>query len=303
MSRTITAARVATLVGTLDRTPRCTSSSPSALGCSSARAGSPRPPGCPASASSPRRWASAGPRSPGRTPSCASGTTPSRGAAPAPSPGCRCAPSRSPTGPCPVAGGPRRHRPQLRGTERPARRRGGVRAGGRRAAGLPLQPRLLPGRAPRAPGGRRGDVRRAGTAHHPEQIIITAGALPAAVIVAQALTAPGDRVVVEAPVYPNATQALSHRSARLVAAPVDPGGWDIAGHGRDHPPGRAPARLPGAGLPEPDGQPDERRAAGGVRRRAASRPGGPGRRRGPPGPGPRRAGDAARRSRRTCPGR
>ena len=54
------------------------------------------------------------------------------------------------------------------------------------------------------------------------------------------------------PVYPNATQALSHRSARLVPAPVDPDGWDIAGHRRDHPPGRAPAGLPGAGLPEPD---------------------------------------------------
>ena len=62
----------------------------------------------------------------------------------------------------------------------------------------------------------------------PEQVIITAGALGGAAIVAQALTAPGDRVVVEDPVYPNATQALSHRSARLVPAPVDPGGWDVA---------------------------------------------------------------------------
>ena len=61
----------------------------------------------------------------------------------------------------------------------------------------------------------------------PDQVIITAGALGGAAIVAQALTAPGDRVVVEDPVYPNATQALSHRSARLVPAPVDPDGWDV----------------------------------------------------------------------------
>lgn len=61
----------------------------------------------------------------------------------------------------------------------------------------------------------------------PDQVIITAGALAAAAIVAQALTSPGDRVVVEDPVYPNATQALTHRSARLVPAPVDPGGWDV----------------------------------------------------------------------------
>lgn len=62
----------------------------------------------------------------------------------------------------------------------------------------------------------------------PEQIMITSGALAGAAVVAQALTSPGDRVVVEDPVYPNATQALGHRSARLVPAPVDPDGWDLA---------------------------------------------------------------------------
>ena len=61
----------------------------------------------------------------------------------------------------------------------------------------------------------------------PDQIIVTSGALAGAAILAQALTGPGDRVVVEDPVYPNATQALSHRSTRLVPAPVDPDGWDI----------------------------------------------------------------------------
>lgn len=61
-----------------------------------------------------------------------------------------------------------------------------------------------------------------------EQIMVTSGALAGAAVLAQALTAPGDRVVVEDPVYPNATQALGHRSARLVPAPVDPEGWDVA---------------------------------------------------------------------------
>ncbi|MEO5662551.1 MAG: PLP-dependent aminotransferase family protein [Nocardioides sp.] len=62
----------------------------------------------------------------------------------------------------------------------------------------------------------------------PEQIMVTSGALAGAAVIAQALTAPGDRVVVDDPVYPNATQALGHRSARLVPAPVDPDGWDLA---------------------------------------------------------------------------
>ncbi len=62
----------------------------------------------------------------------------------------------------------------------------------------------------------------------PDQIMVTSGALAGAATIAQALTAPGDRVVVEDPVYPNATLALGHRSARLVPAPVDPDGWDLA---------------------------------------------------------------------------
>ena len=63
---------------------------------------------------------------------------------------------------------------------------------------------------------------------------------------------PATGCVVEDPVYPNATQALGHRSARLVPAPVDPDGWDLAADGRDRAPGRTPAGLPDAGLPEPD---------------------------------------------------
>lgn len=61
----------------------------------------------------------------------------------------------------------------------------------------------------------------------PEQIMVTPGALSAAAIVAQAYTGPRDRVLVENPVYPNATQAIRHAGARLTGIPVDPDGWDL----------------------------------------------------------------------------
>ena len=61
----------------------------------------------------------------------------------------------------------------------------------------------------------------------PGQILVTPGALSAASIVAQAFTGPGDRVIVESPVYPNATLAIRHSGARLTGSPVDPDGWDL----------------------------------------------------------------------------
>lgn len=61
----------------------------------------------------------------------------------------------------------------------------------------------------------------------PCQILVTAGALAAAAVVSQAVAPAEGVVVVENPVYPNATKALAHRGARMVAAPVDPGGWDM----------------------------------------------------------------------------
>jgi DNA-binding transcriptional MocR family regulator len=61
----------------------------------------------------------------------------------------------------------------------------------------------------------------------PDQVMVTPGALSAASIVAQAYTGPGDRVVVESPVYPNATQAIRHAGARLAPTSVDPDGWDL----------------------------------------------------------------------------
>ena len=61
----------------------------------------------------------------------------------------------------------------------------------------------------------------------PDQVMVTAGALSAASVVARAFTGPGQRVLVESPVYPNATRALRHSGARLVGSPVDPDGWDL----------------------------------------------------------------------------
>lgn len=64
---------------------------------------------------------------------------------------------------------------------------------------------------------------------HPDQIMVTAGALSAAAIVAQAFTRRGDRVVVETPTYPNAVDALRHAGARLVGLAVGPERWDLDG--------------------------------------------------------------------------
>jgi DNA-binding transcriptional MocR family regulator len=65
----------------------------------------------------------------------------------------------------------------------------------------------------------------------PEQIVITSGAQSAIAIVAHALSNPGDRVMVESPVYPNAQSALRMGGGRLVVAPLaDPlgdRGWDL----------------------------------------------------------------------------
>ncbi len=62
----------------------------------------------------------------------------------------------------------------------------------------------------------------------PSQIMVTPGALSATSVVAQACSGPGQRVLVESPVYPNATEAIRHTGARLVVSEVDPTGWDLA---------------------------------------------------------------------------
>ncbi len=65
----------------------------------------------------------------------------------------------------------------------------------------------------------------------PEQIVITTGALSGLAVVARALARPGDRLMIETPVYANAIEALRIGGARLVSAPLaDPlggTGWDL----------------------------------------------------------------------------
>lgn len=60
-----------------------------------------------------------------------------------------------------------------------------------------------------------------------DQILVTSGALASIAVVARALVAPGDRVVVETPSYPNAVAALRRSGARVVGAVVDRDGWDL----------------------------------------------------------------------------
>lgn len=64
-----------------------------------------------------------------------------------------------------------------------------------------------------------------------EQIMVTSGALAGTAVVARALSRPGDRVMIESPVYPNVIEALRLGGARLVASPMGDAlgeeGWDL----------------------------------------------------------------------------
>lgn len=69
--------------------------------------------------------------------------------------------------------------------------------------------------------------RRRGLPTTPEQVLVTSGAIAAIAASAQALLGPGDRTLVESPVYPNAVTSLRRAGARVVTVPVDPDGWDL----------------------------------------------------------------------------
>ncbi|MCM0619722.1 MocR-like transcription factor YczR [Nocardioides bruguierae] len=64
---------------------------------------------------------------------------------------------------------------------------------------------------------------RRGLPTDPRQVVVTPGALAASALVSVALTQPGTRVLVESPVYPNAVQALRTAGARVLPSPVDGG--------------------------------------------------------------------------------
>ncbi|MDV7354023.1 PLP-dependent aminotransferase family protein [Rhodococcus oxybenzonivorans] len=68
----------------------------------------------------------------------------------------------------------------------------------------------------------------------PEQIMVTSGAQHALRLLLNVLTAPGERVLVDHPTYPNALEAIRRVGARPVPVPVRPEGggsaaWDLDG--------------------------------------------------------------------------
>ena len=102
--------------------------------------------------------------------------------------------------------------------------------------------------------------------------MVTPGALTAASIVAQAFTGPRDRVLVESPVYPNATQAITQRRRPRRRHAGRPRRLGPRRRRRRAARGRAALRLPDPRLPEPDRAPDDRRPARGVRRATCAAP-------------------------------
>lgn len=61
----------------------------------------------------------------------------------------------------------------------------------------------------------------------PNQVLVTTGAQHALHLLATVLCAPGDRVLVEHPTYPNAIGVLRERGARPVPVPMTPDGVDV----------------------------------------------------------------------------
>ena len=74
---------------------------------------------------------------------------------------------------------------------------------------------------------RRYDER--GLPTSPEQIVVTSGALSAIAVATRALVGVGDRVLVESPTYPNAIATLRRSGARIAGVGVEPTGWDVDG--------------------------------------------------------------------------
>ncbi|MFD0269449.1 PLP-dependent aminotransferase family protein [Streptomyces sp. NPDC127106] len=68
---------------------------------------------------------------------------------------------------------------------------------------------------------------RRGLATRPEQILVTAGAQQAFVLVANLLCRAGDRVVTENPTYANVLDALRHARLRTVPVAVSDAGWEM----------------------------------------------------------------------------
>ena len=71
---------------------------------------------------------------------------------------------------------------------------------------------------------------RRGVATAPEQVLVTAGAQHALMLLLHLLAGPGDRVLVEHPTYPNALEAIRAVGARPVPVALSADGWDLEMH-------------------------------------------------------------------------
>ncbi|GAA4218893.1 MocR-like transcription factor YczR [Actinocatenispora rupis] len=67
---------------------------------------------------------------------------------------------------------------------------------------------------------------RRGVPTSPAEILVTSGAQQAFDLALRLLVAPGERILVESPSYPNALAALGHARARVETLGVGPDGWD-----------------------------------------------------------------------------
>jgi DNA-binding transcriptional MocR family regulator len=61
----------------------------------------------------------------------------------------------------------------------------------------------------------------------PDEVLVTSGAQHALHLVLSLLTAPGDRVVVDAPAYPRTLSAMRTARVRAVGVPLTATGWDV----------------------------------------------------------------------------
>ncbi|WP_253202166.1 PLP-dependent aminotransferase family protein [Subtercola sp. PAMC28395] len=69
--------------------------------------------------------------------------------------------------------------------------------------------------------------RERGLPTHPDEILVTSGALSGLSLIARTLISRGDRAIIESPTYPHAADALAAAGARLVPVAVTVGeGWD-----------------------------------------------------------------------------
>ena len=94
-----------------------------------------------------------------------------------------------------------------------------------------------------------------GVSTDPTQIMVTPGAQHALRLLLNVFTAPGERVLVDHPDYPNALQAIRSVGARPVPVPVRPEGvpgWDLDGIRSAARQTAARTGLPDPGLPQPD---------------------------------------------------